>query len=285
MGLLGPAGPPGPPGPPGESLGYDAATLAALLGQSQTKGPDRLASDEPLRILGKEINDEERRKLVLTAYEQLKTAFEQFQKPIGDKKSPGKTCRDLSVAYPELTSGEYWVDPNGGDGRDAISVYCNMQTKATCIHPKPERTPELSPKSTSDGDNWLSEIEGGVQLTYKTDRNQMTFLQLLSSSAVQNITYHCQNSVAYYDSQKRSYRNAIKLMAWNDLELTARGAKRSRYNVIEDECRWKKPEWAKTLIQYTTDKPQRLPIEDISVRDVGEQGQTIWIEVGAVCFT
>lgn len=30
-------GPPGPPGPPGEQLGYDAAALAALLGQGQTK--------------------------------------------------------------------------------------------------------------------------------------------------------------------------------------------------------------------------------------------------------
>jgi len=37
MGLTGAVGPPGPPGPPGESLGYDAAALAALLGQGQSK--------------------------------------------------------------------------------------------------------------------------------------------------------------------------------------------------------------------------------------------------------
>lgn len=30
-------GPAGPPGPPGESMGYDAAALAAILGQGQTK--------------------------------------------------------------------------------------------------------------------------------------------------------------------------------------------------------------------------------------------------------
>ncbi len=30
-------GPSGPPGPPGESMGYDAAALAAILGQGQTK--------------------------------------------------------------------------------------------------------------------------------------------------------------------------------------------------------------------------------------------------------
>jgi len=65
----------------------------------------------------------------------------------------------------------------------------------------------------------------------------MAFLQLLSSNAEQNITYNCFNSAAHYDSQKKSYRSALKLMGWNDLELTARGTRRTRYTVNEDECR------------------------------------------------
>jgi len=65
----------------------------------------------------------------------------------------------------------------------------------------------------------------------------MAFLQLLSSHAEQNITYHCLNSAAHYDSTKRSYRSAIKLMCWNDLELTARGSRMSRYKVTQDDCR------------------------------------------------
>ena len=50
--LIGKKGPPGEtgspglPGPPGESSGYDAAALAAMLGQGQTKGPDPLSSDQ-----------------------------------------------------------------------------------------------------------------------------------------------------------------------------------------------------------------------------------------------
>lgn len=71
------------------------------------QGPDPLAGDEPYKILGKEITEEDRRKLVLTAYEQLKTTFEKFQKPAGDKKSPAKTCKDLAVAHPELKSGKF----------------------------------------------------------------------------------------------------------------------------------------------------------------------------------
>ena len=69
------------------------------------QGPDPLAADQPYKILGKEITDEERRRIVLQAYEQLKATFEQFQKPAGDKKAPAKTCRDLFVAHPELRSG------------------------------------------------------------------------------------------------------------------------------------------------------------------------------------
>lgn len=102
-------GPAGPPGPPGDGLGYDAASLAALLGQAQInnqKGPDGLG-DEPARLFGKEVTPEERRKIVIRAYEQLKSSFEKFKRPNGDKNSPGKTCRDILAAYPESKSGKY----------------------------------------------------------------------------------------------------------------------------------------------------------------------------------
>lgn len=60
-----------------------------------------------------------------------------------------------------------------------------------------------------------------MQLTYKIDRVQLTFLQMLSTSAVQNVTYLCRGSVAFYDAAKKSHRRALKLMAYNDLELSA----------------------------------------------------------------
>jgi collagen type II alpha len=76
-----------------------------------------------------------------------------------------------------------------------------------------------------------------LQLTYKADSNQVGFLQLLSTGASQNMTYHCRNSVAYFDAVKRTYRKGIKLMTWNDVEITPRGNQRFRYDVGEDECR------------------------------------------------
>lgn len=72
---------------------------------------------------------------------------------------------------------------------------------------------------------------------YKADSNQISFLQLLSKHAQQNITYHCKNSVAYFDSERKSYRRSMKLLAWNDVEIMSRGNQRLRYDVITDECR------------------------------------------------
>lgn len=73
------------------------------------KGPDDQADDPTIalpRIFGKDITEEERRELVMKAYEELKASFDRFKKPDGQKSSPARTCRDLNVAYPELPSGE-----------------------------------------------------------------------------------------------------------------------------------------------------------------------------------
>ncbi len=74
------------------------------------------------------------------------------------------------------------------------------------------------------------------QFTYKADKVQINFLQLLSKEAVQNVTYLCKNSVAFYDSTKQTYKRAVKLMAYNDLELTAEGNSMFKYKSIRDGC-------------------------------------------------
>ena len=38
-----------------------------------------------------------------------------------------RTCREVRAADPSLTSGMYWIDPDGqGIGDDPIYVYCDM---------------------------------------------------------------------------------------------------------------------------------------------------------------
>lgn len=159
-------GPPGAPGPPGDGLGFDAASLASLLAQapSNQKGPDPL-SDEPFRLFGKEILPEERKKIVLRAFEQLKSSFKRFKKPNGDKNNPGLTCRDILAAYPESKSGNYWIDPNEGDVRDAILVYCDMNKKASCVLPQPHKT-SIVTHPRGEQEIWLSEMKKGIKVSF-----------------------------------------------------------------------------------------------------------------------
>ena len=103
----GEAGPPGPPGPPGESSGLDPSALAAMLSQGgNTKGPDPLSSDQPMRMFGGDLSSDEQKQLVRNAYNRLRDTFEGLAKPDGQKNAPAKTCRDLHAAYPDKPSGE-----------------------------------------------------------------------------------------------------------------------------------------------------------------------------------
>lgn len=83
----------------------------------------------------------------------------------------------------------------------------------------------------------LTFLRFSTQFTYKADGNQLSFLQLLSSSAYQKLTYHCKNSVAVFDANNRNFRNSLRIMTNSDFELNARGNRKVRYNVIEDGCK------------------------------------------------
>lgn len=49
---------------------------------------------------------------------------------------------------------------------------------------------------------------------------QMTFLKLLSSSARQNFTYICHQSVAWYDAKADNYDKALRFLGSNDEEIS-----------------------------------------------------------------
>ncbi|KAK8772156.1 hypothetical protein V5799_024598 [Amblyomma americanum] len=126
-------------------------------------------------------------------------------------------------------------------------------------------------------------------MSYKIDRVQLTFLQMLSSGAAQNITYHCRNSVAFWDAAKRSYRRALRLMAHNDLELRAPEQQGDTnpaftFTAIFDGCKARSEQWSNSLLQYKSDKPQRLPIADVAPRDIGFKNQEFGLEIGPACF-
>lgn len=43
-------------------------------------------------------------------------------------------------------------------------------------------------------------------------------------------------------------------------------------------------QWGKTTISYTTDRPSRLPILDVVLRDFNVAGQSFSIHLSPVCF-
>lgn len=51
------------------------------------------------------MTETEKRQMILSAYKKLKTSFEKFKKPNGEKENPAKTCKDLYAAYPDFKSG------------------------------------------------------------------------------------------------------------------------------------------------------------------------------------
>lgn len=65
-------------------------------------------------------------------------------------------------------------------------------------------------------------------------------------SATQNLTYHCKKSIGYLDAETKSYKKGLKLVGYNDAEITPRGNPKMRYDTIEDECK------VSIIIKYIT---------------------------------
>lgn len=79
------------------------------MAHGQSKGPDdQMLGDQPPRLFGKDLSEDDRKAMVTKAYAQLKTSFQKMMKPDGEKNAPAKTCRDLFAAYPDKPSGQFY---------------------------------------------------------------------------------------------------------------------------------------------------------------------------------
>lgn len=270
-------------------MNWDAAALRRWLSQGQ-KGPDpeseRMMRDDPdgAFALSDRLSIEEKERVIFNAWKSLVGDFAKLKKPWGTKENPSKTCADLHAAFPDLGSGHYYIDPNEGHSSDAILAFCNMESGETCIYPTPmevEKAAYFTASEEADYE-WFSEMEEGFQFSYKTEPGQLILLQHLSSTASQNITFYCENTVAYYDASAADYAKALKLMSANDVELVAGGYPRFTYTAVEDGCR--NGGSGSTLIEYRTDKPTRLPFTDIAPFHQPQLTQRFGLHIGPVCF-
>ncbi|XP_065221011.1 collagen alpha-2(I) chain-like [Planococcus citri] len=202
---------------------------------------------------------------------------------IGVAKNPALTCREIAAKDPSSPNGDYWINPSEGDIRNAILVHCDIEKRMTCIYPRNIRSKTFD-ISSAKSEVWLGSNNSDFKIAYKINDLQLTALQKLSILSTQNITYHCKNAIAYYDNASKNYEKSVKLLGWNDVEITPQSHPNLQFTSDQDGCQYKRNEWSSAILNYRTDKPSRLPIADIAVRDVGRSEQSVFVEMGPVCF-
>jgi len=293
-GQEGPAGSRGPPGLP-------AALPAEYQGQLTFPGfQSDYGYDDPAslqteksgarRLYKSKQQGKETKPKTIDLYDVISYRLDMYKNPNGSQAFPARTCRDLHMSYPNLISGIYWIDPNGGIAHDAIKVYCEFHTNASCLYPGEESQPYVTDKkkwfSGGDGYKWLGkELSGLNKLEYVSDFSQLEFLQLLSDRARQQITYHCKNSVAWPDGSSDDAAKSIKMLTINGLELHAKSSNKFKPKLLGDDCKIKDGSWHRTTLEVDTPKPHRLPVLDVAVYDIGDTGEEFGLEFGRVCFS
>uniref|UniRef100_A0AAY4AXU7 Fibrillar collagen NC1 domain-containing protein n=1 Tax=Denticeps clupeoides TaxID=299321 RepID=A0AAY4AXU7_9TELE len=311
-GPLGPPGPPGIPGPPGAKGSKGSAGSPGQKGDTgmigppgppgppsdiiqnlpvQSPGKNRRSSDvqrdESATI--KDYDGLENMEDVFVSLSNLKQNVERLKFPLGTQDNPARTCKDLQLSQPDFPDGEYWIDPNMGCTGDSFRVYCNFTAGGeTCIYPdKKSMGVRMSSWPKEYPGSWFSEFKRGKILSYvDLDDNtinsvQMTFLKLLSSSARQNFTYICHQSVAWYDTATDSYDKALRFLGSNDEEMSYDN--NPFIKAISDGCSLKQG-YSRTVLEISTPRIDQVPIIDVMLNDFGDPNQRFGFEVGPVCF-
>uniref|UniRef100_A0A8C1RFC5 Collagen, type XI, alpha 2 n=1 Tax=Cyprinus carpio TaxID=7962 RepID=A0A8C1RFC5_CYPCA len=273
-------GPPGPPGPPGDVIqplpiqipkkSKRSVDGSKMLSESDAEAADGTGAEFLTRNEGMEE--------IFGSLNSLRQDIESMRFPLGTQESPARTCQDLHLSQPDLKDGEYWIDPNQGCARDSFKVYCNFTAGGeTCLYPSKavenmNTWPEEKPGS------WFSQFAKGKPVGIV----QLGFLRLLSVQARQNLTYHCQRSVAWADlTADGGYKRALHFQGANDEELSY---ETSPYiKALVDGCSYRKG-LDRTVLEVNTPQVEQLPLLDIRVSDFGEDNQKFGFEVGPVCF-
>lgn len=280
-------GPPGPPGPPGDII----QPLPIQMSKKSRRSPDVQDDEAAAAGVMMDYGPEgmEGMEDVFGSLNNLKQDIERMKFPLGTQDNPARTCKDLQLSQPDFTDGEYWIDPNMGCIGDSFKVYCNFTAGGeTCIYPdKKSSGVRISNWPKESPGSWFSEFKRGKILSYVDAEDssitsvQMTFLKLLSSSARQNFTYICHQSVAWYDAKAGGYDKALRFLGSNDEEMSYDN--NPFIKALSDGCSLKQG-YSKTVLELNTPRIDQVPIIDVMLNDFGDANQRFGFEVGPVCF-
>jgi len=196
------------------------------------------------------------------------------------------------MCFPEVQSGDFWLDPNGGSVEDAVSVHCNFDgvEVETCVQPTTvfDITSMKTVKPTHSNQHvWMAKHteQERKRIEYEPTPSQWRNLFIGQKTAHQNVTYHCLNSPAHR-TMMGEVKPFIKLLSRNQHELHTQATKEDRVSVIEDKCYLNDGQWHQAVLDYTTKDFNKLPIRDIGVMgSSGEESEQFSITVGKVCFS
>jgi len=211
-------------------------------------------------------------------------------KPDGSPEFPAKTCKDIQMCFPEATTGEYWLDPNGGNTNDKIKVICNFNadTVETCVKPIAQfdivKMEEFKSNEFTQH-KWLARETENAKFLYPVRGSQWRNLIIGMKSGHQNITYHCKNSPAH-KTMEGTKQNFLKLLNNKRIELqTDTRSRLEEVTVVEDNCWMNDGSWQQTVVDYTTLDLKKLPLRDVGVRGSGNTDESFSLTLGSVCFS
>jgi len=209
-------------------------------------------------------------------------------KPDGTPEFPAKSCKDIQMCFPEATSGEYWLDPNGGQSDDKVKVVCNFTADRveTCVQPAAQFDIVTMAEFKSNDftqHKWVA--KENAQILYPVLNSQWRHMIMGMRSGHQNITYHCKNSPAH-KTMEGSQDDFLKLLNNKNVELqTDTRSWKEQVEVVEDSCWMNDGTWQQTVIDYTTTDLKKLPLRDVAVRGSGNADESFSLTLGSVCFS
>ncbi|XP_047136671.1 collagen alpha-1(II) chain isoform X1 [Hydra vulgaris] len=303
-GLSGLPGPPGPPGPPGELIGnsrtywqnFGFGDLSETISKYNRKRKSISETSETFD----DIQNNDLVKLIKRTQENLRnfnkvwnTVLDDLviKNELGTRMHPAITCRHVFVNNNNSKSGDYWIDPNEGSPVDAFLVYCNASTLETCIFPKQPLVEKADWFTGKDHLMWAyKDILAESGITYSSDMVQLKMMQLLSAKCRQNITYFCKNSYSNItiktDENVHLHIHNGKISINTDETYIRHGiALKLNLMAIKDDCKVKDDKWRESVFEITSNRLENLPIQDIGVTDIADDGEQFGLLIGPVCFS
>jgi collagen type II alpha len=191
---------------------------------------------------------------------------------LGSKDQPADTCEDLFKMKPTLPSGDYWIDPNSGNTKDAVLVHCNATNYETCIWPKAPMVESVDIEESGEYVWALKDINDEPVMEYAASHVQIKMLRLKSEFVRQNITYKC-------------FGNSRKLKVLTDDEMTLDMDETA--TSINDGCtNVPSNTWGQTVFEIETEELETLPLQDIALQvSKTTRHEKFSLEFGPICFS